>query len=1154
MIDKTGFSFRSRYRVLISLLGITIGHLANAQNVEQLRSVFPPSPTASSLGKYADWPVNLYTGVPGINVPLYTVQGRRMTVPITLNYHASGIKVSEIASWVGLGFSLDAGGVITRSVLGLPDDNGGYLLLKKAYSNPGDFSSPNISSPIIDDNTYFQKAADGLVDSEPDYYMFSALGKSYKLFFKGDGTIATLPASNIKFTYNDVSYGQELYQWKVTMEDGTQLIFGNNSVDRITNAQYGSSQNGVFTVISSWYLNKIISTEGEEVKFSYGTESVEQSVSYSETDYAKLSLSSPTVTGKKSIQRTRSNVSVLRKIETATDSVVFTTAPRTDLEGGGALKEIKIYSVFTGELVKKFLFNQRYSKAVNSQTFSTLTEDYKYRLKLIELKEVSPDNSLEKVWSFSYNPKLLPSRTSLAQDHWGYFNDATNNSTLLPFNVSFDPINVAYANREPDSTAVTAEMLTRITYPTGGYSEFNFESNSVIEPQDHYQSKTSSLNLTTTTQPVHIHKAQPVSLSLTGGFHDYLDYGGPSNGTENVALATLKIKQGTNTVIALAIRKQDVSAGGGVTLDKNYLLDVGDYTAEITTVTPDIITTLYGSIRFQEFTGRYNSPRLTGGVRVKSIFDYDNQTDKVIKRFFKYDDPFEIHPISLEEYVSNTTFRLYSCSTSGLVYDEYQTRIRFSGLRGSLGSVQGGAIGYSKVTTLYGAGGVNGKTISYFSSDADGGAAEGTVLPFPPVTDRGYKRGLLQKQEEYSAAGTLLKRLTNTYEFVDKGSIKAFKAAYKFTNTGSCLFYEFPEQVFIRSFYSIGTHQLNHIKSVETNFVLNASNVYDSLQVTKNYFYETPGNMLATRIETTDSEGRLQRTLQRTAMEKTAIASNMTLSNAASLAIDSLIRKNRISEVLQVENQVNGVLTSRQTTLYKIWSSNNPSIVQPESVLMQIGAGPVETRILFANYDAKGNLLEQLKSNDVNHTYLYDYALSKPIAEITNAKFNDVAYTSFEADGTGNWTVSSVTRNNTEANSGTKSYSLSGGNTITKSGLTSTTSYRLSFWAKGGSVLFNNTAFAGTDRIANGWTYYEKIFTSLSTITISGTAIIDEVRLSPQSAIMSTATYQPAGVTSLFDGNGKGTYYFYDGLNRVNLVKDYKGNIIKSIEYNYQLR
>ncbi|RNC85968.1 MAG: hypothetical protein ED557_04155 [Balneola sp.] len=81
------------------------------------------SPTAYSLGKYGETPVSLYTGVPDISIPITTITGASYSLPISLSYHAGGIKAQEVASWVGLGWSLNAGGVITRSTRGDADDD-----------------------------------------------------------------------------------------------------------------------------------------------------------------------------------------------------------------------------------------------------------------------------------------------------------------------------------------------------------------------------------------------------------------------------------------------------------------------------------------------------------------------------------------------------------------------------------------------------------------------------------------------------------------------------------------------------------------------------------------------------------------------------------------------------------------------------------------------------------------------------------------------------------------------------------------------------------------------------------------------------------------------------------------------------------------------
>ncbi len=102
----------------------TAATLADGQDPTNL---FPPSPTAAGLARYGDIPVSNHTGTPNINIPIYEVKTRDLSLPISLSYHASGIKVADLASWVGLGWSLNAGGVITRTIQSLPDEGAGTL-------------------------------------------------------------------------------------------------------------------------------------------------------------------------------------------------------------------------------------------------------------------------------------------------------------------------------------------------------------------------------------------------------------------------------------------------------------------------------------------------------------------------------------------------------------------------------------------------------------------------------------------------------------------------------------------------------------------------------------------------------------------------------------------------------------------------------------------------------------------------------------------------------------------------------------------------------------------------------------------------------------------------------------------------------------------
>ncbi|MEM6738097.1 MAG: hypothetical protein AAF620_18720, partial [Bacteroidota bacterium] len=80
------------------------------------------SPNALSLGKFGEIPVSLFTGSPLIEVPLTTIEYGDIRRPLTLKYDASGCRPESQLGWVGLNWSLVAGGLIRRQQNGLPDE------------------------------------------------------------------------------------------------------------------------------------------------------------------------------------------------------------------------------------------------------------------------------------------------------------------------------------------------------------------------------------------------------------------------------------------------------------------------------------------------------------------------------------------------------------------------------------------------------------------------------------------------------------------------------------------------------------------------------------------------------------------------------------------------------------------------------------------------------------------------------------------------------------------------------------------------------------------------------------------------------------------------------------------------------------------------
>lgn len=211
-------------------------------------------------------------------------------------------------------------------------------------------------------------------------------------------------------------------------------------------------------------------------------------------------------------------------------------------------------------------------------------------------------------------------------------------------------------------------------------------------------------------------------------------------------------------------------------------------------------------------------------------------------------------------------------------------------------------------------------------------------------------------------------------------------------------------------------------------------------------------------------------------------------------------------------------------------------------------------------YDANDNLDIVTKSNDINTSYIWDYKHSDQIAEVKNAAQSDIAYTSFEADGSGNWTFTGSTTSDVTSPTGTRCYNIGQtSGSITRTGLQSSNAYIVSYWIKNpGTPLIITGTMSGypiKGKTINNWTYFEHKITGQSSVTVSGsgTTYIDELRLYPYNAQMVTFSYIPLiGKSSQCDADNRITYYQYDGFGRLKVVLDQDHNIIKTIQYHFK--
>lgn len=494
--------------ILLSLFSLSVFNAAAQKNPYNEVSI--SSPNAASLGKYADIPVNYHTGIPQISIPIYTIKEGPLSLPISLSYHASGLKVMETASWVGAGWSLNAGGVITRTVQGAPDEEqtssvynqtDGHLS-KGGYNNylwvPGGAPQPPPSLTWAPQNQmqdwgYF---AEGKKDGEPDLFFFNFAGYSGKFYFHDDGAAVLVPEQDLKIEYSYTpGVGKSIESFTMTTPEGTKYYFGKTAsttdTDPIEKTNPFTVDAGLTTgtAVSGWYLNKITSVDD---LFNITLLYTPENYSYYTVSLFPVKYDTA-LAGHKPIKNMMSAVRLTNILFTnGKIDFIPATTNRLDLNGSinsfiddanteaKALASIQISNAGT-TVCKKFDFSYSYfednTSAVPPGLISSVTTDRK-RLKLNTLQESSCDGTvIIPPHQFDYFTELVPRRFSFAQDHWGFINDATGNTSLIPtlFPNSFEP---QYgANRDASWPAMRGGSLKKITYPTGGYTDLEFEPN-----------------------------------------------------------------------------------------------------------------------------------------------------------------------------------------------------------------------------------------------------------------------------------------------------------------------------------------------------------------------------------------------------------------------------------------------------------------------------------------------------------------------------------------------------------------------------------------------------------------------------------------------------------------------------------------------------
>lgn len=483
-------------------------------NLQPLKALpVTPSPTASALGKFGEIPVNMSTGIPEIGVPFYEYSdpAKGLQLKVGLSYHAGGHKIEDMAPNTGLGWSLNFGGIISRTMRGLPDDNSnGYINTSVLpYFQTTGFQPkttyPSSAMPINegicglnDPNwVYMKQITEGYLDGECDLFNFSFPGFSGKFFFNKSGKIILENTSNLMVTpiFQYYQGFKKINSFEIITPEGVKYIF--NEVESTeANPATGPNLPVVGEYVSSWYLKEIISKDfTDKILFTYQTGSnfiYESTFSYSIKSYFEylpgitdlMQVTMPTQSGNFNYVETK-NPKRIKEILLPDDvKVEFAYGlSRQDLNGDFALTGIAIKN---GENSNEYELRYGYfNNYVGNQQepgyvgvlYSENNQSVRLKLESIFRKSKVGEY---KLYSFSYDPTPLPLRNSKKEDWWGYYTgggDEQPNTALQMPGLDPNP-GVYYLSDRPSSFIRTkAAVLNKIEYATGGYTEFSYELN-----------------------------------------------------------------------------------------------------------------------------------------------------------------------------------------------------------------------------------------------------------------------------------------------------------------------------------------------------------------------------------------------------------------------------------------------------------------------------------------------------------------------------------------------------------------------------------------------------------------------------------------------------------------------------------------------------
>lgn len=445
-----------------------------------------PYKTAEAAGfmQYGQEDIAEYTGNPNISIPLMTLSDKDISIPVTLSYKGDAIKVEEEASWVGLGWNLSIGGCINYVPAGTNDQTNPYhnsffykwedMATFFAVQHPniqvqcGTYKGVQTPKSPFDNQALQHNAC------EPDMYTVSVLGRRFS-FFVHPASLGGKPQYVI-LGENDGNY--QIAQYGA---DAWRIVDGLGNAYYFSATETSTSEKGTYSYTSAWYLTRVTSKRGGDIRFHYSYHNIlplpsinSQSSHVDKVlDASRAGIQMPEFIEKmnKSVtelvyDKVWTRQALLDSITTDNWKLVLEKSPRADIKGEAKkLDHIRLTSK-VDNLEKKHIrlchdyFHGQENPGKEYYRPSSTTEYVKDRLKLTSIAEGLDESRLRR-HRFVYDETVpLPWKRCMLEDLWGYY--------------------------QSDKT-LTAGVLTEVHYPTGGYTQYTYEQHTFNADQFKYE-------------------------------------------------------------------------------------------------------------------------------------------------------------------------------------------------------------------------------------------------------------------------------------------------------------------------------------------------------------------------------------------------------------------------------------------------------------------------------------------------------------------------------------------------------------------------------------------------------------------------------------------------------------------------------------------